>query len=238
MSLSEVLTPAIQYAMTGYPVSPIIAAAFGRRNGQADPIPLRQRASARRSSTPDGGSPFAYPSWVALWRPSQRGDGTHFTWENRPAVYPRTVQERGGWLSEEDFANHASTWDEPISTTYRDVTCWECPPNGQGINALMALNIAEGFDLPGMGFQSVATYHHLIESMRLAFADGFRYVADPRRVGVPVGGMLSKERAEERRALISPDRAMAEAPYDSSLGGSDTVYVTCVDGTRQWLLPD
>ena len=66
--------------------------------------------------------------------------------------------------------------------------------------------------------------------MRLAFSDGFRYVADPRSVGVPVGGMLSKERAEGRRALISPERAMAEAPYDSSLGGSDTVYVTCVDG--------
>ena len=126
--------------------------------------------------------------------------------------------------------NHASTWDESISTTYRDVTCWECPPNGQGINALMALNIAEGFDLPSMGFQSTSTYHHLIESMRLAFADGFQYVADPRKVGVPTDRLLSKGRADSRRALISPDRAMTGVSYDTSIGGSDTVYVTCVDG--------
>ena len=140
------------------------------------------------------------------------------------------VQERGGWLAEEDFASHTSTWVEPINTQYRDVTCWECPPNGQGINALMALNIAEGFDLRSMGYQSTGTYHHLIEAMRLAFADGFRYVADPCHEAVPVEEMLSKEYAEKRRSLISSDRAMEHAHYSPNLGGSDTVYVTCVDG--------
>ena len=229
MSLSEVLAPAIQYAMTGYPVSPIIAAAFAAGLAKLTRYPSGSELLLD-GRAPRTGEVLRLPELGRSLETVAEGGRDAFYLGESARRISAYVQERGGWLAEEDFASHVSTWDEPISTTYRDVTCWECPPNGQGINALMALNIAEGFDLPGMGFQSVATYHHLIESMRLAFADGFRYVADPRRVGVPVGGMLSKERAEERRALISPDRAMAEAPYDSSLGGSDTVYVTCVDG--------
>ena len=230
MPLSEVLAPAIEYATTGYPVSPVIAAAF------AAGLPKLTRFPSGSELLLDGRAPrmgevIRLPELGrSLEAIAEGGRDAFYLGESarRIAAY---VQERGGWLTKEDFASHTSTWDEPISTTYRDdVTCWECPPNGQGINALMALNIAEGFDLPGMGFQSTATYHHLIESMRLAFADGFRYVADPRRVDVPIDGMLSKERAKSRRDLISSDRAMASMGYDSSLGGSDTVYVTCVDG--------
>ena len=61
------------------------------------------------------------------------------------------VQEHGGWLTAEDLAAHTTDWDEPIATDYRGVTCWECPPNGQGIAALEALNIAEGFDIGAYG---------------------------------------------------------------------------------------
>lgn len=229
LGLSDVLEPAIGYATKGYPVSPIIAGAF------AAGLPKLTRFPSGSELLLDGRAPrtgeiIRLPELGrSLETIAEGGRDAFYLGEpaRRIAAY---VQERGGWLTEQDFANHTSTWDEPISTTYRDVTCWECPPNGQGINALMALNIAEGFDIAGMGFQSVATYHHLIESMRLAFADGFRYVADPLMADVPVEGLLSKERAESRRGMISSDRAMTAAGYDPSLGGSDTVYVTCVDG--------
>jgi len=140
------------------------------------------------------------------------------------------VQEQGGWLSREDLADHTSNWEEPICTGYRGVTCWECPPSGHGIAALEALNIAEGFDIPAMGAQSADAYHHLVESMRLAFADALRYVADPALVPVPTAELLSKEYAKTRRALIDPKRAMASVPYGRVQDGGDTVYISSVDG--------
>ena len=110
------------------------------------------------------------------------------------------------------------------------MTVWECPPNGQGLAALLALNIAEGFDLAAMGPQSAERYHHLIETMRLAFADAFRYVADPAQVRVPVRELLSKVYAGRRRASILPARAMVDVDFGDPGGASDTVYLTVVDG--------
>ena len=115
------------------------------------------------------------------------------------------VQKMGGWLEKEDLESHQSTWDEPISSDYRGVRVWECPPNGHGLAALMAMNIAEGFDIRGMGFQSADTYHHLIESMRLAYADALRYIGDPAKVDVPLKVLLDKGYAAERRSQIACD---------------------------------
>ena len=110
------------------------------------------------------------------------------------------------------------------------MTCWECPPNGQGIIALEALNIVEGFDVAAMGPQSVDRYHHLIEATRLGFADAFEYLADPRCAEVPTDAWISKEYARWRRTLIDPERAMATAPYGRMVPGSDTVYISVIDG--------
>ncbi|MBM3957057.1 MAG: gamma-glutamyltransferase, partial [Gemmatimonadetes bacterium] len=140
------------------------------------------------------------------------------------------VQAEGGWLTERDLADHHSDWDEPISADYRGVTVWECPPNGQGIAALIALNVAEGFDVAGMGAQSADAYHHLVESMRLAYADALQYVADPRVAEVPIGPLLSKGYAARRRLLISAARAMPSAAFGTPVAGDDTVYVTAADG--------
>ena len=145
------------------------------------------------------------------------------------------VQGQGGWITTEDMATHTSDWDEAISTDYRGITCWECPPNGQGIAALEALNIVEGFDIRGMGPQTVNTYHHLIEAMRLGFADAYRYVADPRMSDVPITELTDKAYAASRRELIDPERAMPYAPHGDITGfgngpGGDTVYVSVVDG--------
>ena len=102
--------------------------------------------------------------------------------------------------------------------------------NGQGIIALEALNIAEGFDIAGMGEQSADRYHHLIEATRLGFADAFEYLADPRCVDVPVELWTSKKYADGRRRLIDPGAAMQTAPYGKMVPGSDTVYISVIDG--------
>ena len=140
------------------------------------------------------------------------------------------IQEQGGWMTAQDLATHTSDWEDPISTDYRGITCWESPPANQGIAGLEALNIAEGWDVAAMGSQTAETYHHFIEAMRLAFSDAFRYVADPTKSEVPTAHLLSKDYAATRRALIDPSLAMKTAPYGQVTGGSDTVYITCVDG--------
>lgn len=141
------------------------------------------------------------------------------------------VQAEGGWLTEADLAAHHSDWDDPIRTDYRGTTVWECPPNGQGIAALIAMNIAEGFDVAAMGAQTVDRYHFLIEAMRRGYADALRHVADPRKVDVPIEALLSKDYAASRRGAIRADRADPGVSYGNPLpANADTVYVTAADG--------
>jgi gamma-glutamyltranspeptidase/glutathione hydrolase len=140
------------------------------------------------------------------------------------------VQAAGGCLSEGDLAAYQSTWDEPVSTTYRGVRIWECPPNGQGLTALLALNILEGFDLATLEPLSAQRLHLEIEALRLAFADAHWYVADPAFQTVPVQELLSKAYAAERRALIRPDRACLVQTRGAPAAAGDTVYLSVVDG--------
>lgn len=229
MSLAEVLAPAIEYAESGYPVSPVIADDFAK----ATPKLLRYPSGGElllNNNAPRTGEVLRLPELASSLNIIAEGGPDAFYRGPLAQKIAGYVQEKGGWLSVQDFANHTSTWDEPINTTYRGITCWECPPNGQGLNTLMALNIVEGLDIPSMGFQSVAGSHHLIEAMRLAFADGLHYIADPRHSSIPLKQLLSKDYARDRRSLISPDRAMKSVAYNPNLKDSDTVYVTCVDG--------
>ena len=106
---------------------------------------------------------------------------------------------------------------------------YECPPNGQGITALAALNILEGFDIASTRPRSAEALHLTIESVRLAFADARARVADPSRSHVPVTTMLSKRYAAARRNLISPGAAIELAVAGELPGASDTVYLCAVD---------
>ena len=126
------------------------------------------------------------------------------------------VQKMGGWITTEDMADHYAEWVEPSCTSYRGFDCWQVPPPTQGLNTLMALNIAEGFDLADMGYQSVDAYHHLIESMRLSFGDAMQYIADPAHMNVASTELLSKQYAATRRAMIDPNRAPGHPSRDAA----------------------
>ena len=114
------------------------------------------------------------------------------------------LAKMGGVMTTADLASHVTTFPEPISTNYRGVDVWEIPPNGQGLTALIALNILEGFDVKAMGHNSPQALHTMVETMRLAFADTQQYISDPDIVPVPTSQLLSKAYAAERRALINP----------------------------------
>jgi gamma-glutamyltranspeptidase/glutathione hydrolase len=142
----------------------------------------------------------------------------------------RVVQSAGGCLGMEDLASHYSTWDEPIRVNYRGVNIWECPPNGQGLTALLALNILEGFNLAEMPALSAERLHLMIEALRLAFADTRWYVADPEFAPAPLAELLSKSYAQERRAKIDLTHAVIDQERGSPVSSSDTVYLSVVDG--------
>jgi gamma-glutamyltranspeptidase/glutathione hydrolase len=139
------------------------------------------------------------------------------------------VQDAGGLLSREDLAEHRSSWVEPISTEYRGYRVVELPPNGQGIAALLGLNILENFDLPAYGLDAADTHHYRIEATKLALADRNRYVADPEHAAVPTEALLSKDYALGRAALLSAHRALHDVRPGRALGGRDTVYLTAAD---------
>ena len=230
MTLAEVLRPAIDYAMNGYPVSEVIA-----RGWEGSETKLRHRPSGSQMLPINGRAPKCGEVAVlpelggSLQVIAEGGSEAYYRGDigKKIAAY---VQQEGGWLTEDDLTSHHSDWDEAIHVNYRGVEVWECPPNGQGIAALMALNIAEGFDIGDMASQSTDAYHHLIESMRLGYADALQYVADPRVAEVPIGPLLSKEYGDRRRSSIDSMMAHSNVSYGDPMGGGDTIYCTAVDG--------
>ena len=230
MTLAEVLKPAIEYALNGYPVSEVIANGWKgceeklrHRPSGVEMLPIGGRA-------PKCGEVAALPELGGSLQVIAEGGSEAYYKGDVGKKIAAYVQQEGGWLTEEDLTSHHSDWDEAIHTSYRGVEVWECPPNGQGIAALMALNIAEGFDIGGMGSQSLDAYHHLIESMRLGYEDALQYVADPRVAEVPIGPLLTKEYGDRRRSSIDSMQANPNVSYGDPMGGGDTIYCTAVDG--------
>ncbi len=227
--MSRILAPAIRMAEEGFAVGPITAHFW-----QA--AASRQRAALNGGELlidgrgPRAGEIFRNPGLARTFRAvAEGGKDAYYKGEIARALV-EVVRQAGGLMTPEDLASHESTWDEPISTVYRGLRVWECPPNGQGITALLALNILEGFDLKGQDPLGPDRWHLLVEAMRLAFADTRWYVADPRVSKVPQEGLLSKAYAAERRKRIDPARATADVRRGSPVAGSDTVYFCVVDG--------
>ena len=231
LTLGDVLIDAIHYASDGFPVSPVFGTAW---TSTATSNLLRSSRYAGDylpgGNPPQVGQIVRLPGLATtLQAIAERGADAFYTGPVADAIV-RTLTESGGVMTHDDLAAHVSTWDTPIATQYRDVTVIECPPNGQGLAALIALNIAEGFHLGDLAWDSPERLHLMIESMRLAFADARRYITDPSVQPVPIAGLLDKIYAAHRREIIQTDRAMSPPSFGAPLPGSDTVYLSVIDG--------
>jgi gamma-glutamyltranspeptidase/glutathione hydrolase len=150
------------------------------------------------------------------------------------ATMVKFLREQGGTHTLEDFADFQPEWIEPISTTYRGWTVYELPPNGAGVAALSMLNIMEQFPMAQYGHNSADALHVMIEAKKLAYADMYHYVGDPRFSPVPVNGLISKELAEQRAKLIQMDKASCKTvPSDITqmlnAFGKTTIYMSTID---------
>jgi gamma-glutamyltranspeptidase/glutathione hydrolase len=230
-SIGRVLEPAIRLAEDGFTVAPWAALAW------ADGLAMQRLLEAPghgRSLLVDGKAPRQgdtfrnTPLARALRAIAAHGGDAFYRGPIADAIVA-TVQGAGGVMDPSDLVTHTSTWDEPIATEYRGHRIWECPPNNQGLVALLALDILEGFELRGMDPLGPQRLHLVTEALRLAFADARAFLGDPRQAPVPVAALLSKEYAATRRALIRPARALRSVPHGAPRGGSDTVYLCAVD---------
>ena len=229
MSLGDVLAPAVALAEEGFALTPVIASLWA-----AGAERLRTAGGDALQFLPEGEAPRAgqvvrNPHLAGVLREVGEGGAAAFYEGRIGAAIVDALAPRGGVMTPADLSAHASTFEDPISTTYRGYRVYECAPNGQGLTALLALNVLEGFEVGVMAPESAALVHLLIEALRLAFADGRWYIADPARVEVPVAALLSVEYAAKRRALIDPARRVA-VEHGAALPGSNTVYLSVVDG--------
>jgi gamma-glutamyltranspeptidase/glutathione hydrolase len=229
--LGEDLEAAIETARNGYPVTEWVAMYWA---GNADY--LRGDAEAAKVYLPGDHPPkvgeiFRNPdlAW-SLQQIAEHGGDAYYKGEiGRRLV--ETIKRHGGAMTAQDLGEFSAEWVEPISTTYRDWTVYELPPNGQGMAALMMLNIMETFPLgqKEYGFNSPNALHAMIEAKKLAYADLLKYIGEPRGQKLPVKELLSKERAAERAKLIDLEHANCEVAAGPLPAGGDTTYLTVVD---------
>ena len=229
MGLSEVLEPAIGLGENGFPVAPLTARSWGRG------VPKLKSGPHAEEMLIDGRAPGAgelmrNPTLAKTFRTlAEHGKAGFYEGRIAEAIV-ELLGSMGGVMTTDDLKAHRSTFPEPISVNYKGTEVYEIPPNGQGITALITLNILEEYDWDGVEHSGVKHLHTLIEAMRLAFADSRWYVADPDVVHVPIKELISKDYASERRRLIDPSKASVDVGRGSPVAGSDTVYFCTVDG--------
>ncbi|TBL77495.1 gamma-glutamyltransferase family protein [Paenibacillus thalictri] len=231
LPLSEVLAPAIRYAEEGFPVSPTISSYWnlGYHNIKAlnDEVLYRSwmEVFAPGGRTPRSGELWRSPGHAQTLRSIAETNAESFYRGELADRIDAFFREHGGYLSKEDLAAYSPEWMEPISVNYRGYDVWEMPPNGQGLIALMALNVLKGLDFDAK--DTPETLHKQIEAVKLAYADGLRYITDPRNMEVTVEELLSETYAAQRRSLIGTE-ALMPAPGEPPKGG--TVYLAAADG--------
>jgi len=230
--LDGLLQPAIRFAAEGWPVHPKLAWDWKR-------LEAKLRKNGAHHFLPGGMAPapgdiFVQPALAETLRAVARHGAKAFYEGPIAANMVKTLRERGGLHCEADFAAglSAAEFVEPISLNWRGHDVFECPPNGQGIVALIILGILGGMPTAPDGPLGVVRMHRHIEAARLAYRDRDAFVADPSQVDVPVAKLLSASYLTGLRALIRDDVAMPDMPLAGETlmpPHRDTIYLCVVD---------
>ncbi|MDP2876310.1 MAG: gamma-glutamyltransferase, partial [Holophaga sp.] len=208
LPMTELLAPATKYAREGFPLSDLIAYYWNRSVPALGKFPgFLETYTVDGKRAPRHGEIFRNPRLANTFDLIAKGGRDAFYKGEIARSIAAYMKAQGGFLSYEDLASHRSDWVEPISTNYRGFDVWELPPNGQGIAVLQMLNILEAYDFSKIPFGSPRHLHLFAEAKKLVFEDRAKFYADPEFSKVPVKGLLSKEYAATRRALINENRA-------------------------------
>nr|WP_322090876.1 gamma-glutamyltransferase family protein [Dongia deserti] len=231
LGIDRLLQPAIQLAAKGFTVAPKVAADWRRSAERLRADPVARATLLPKGKAPNVGDRIAFPALAKAMKAIARdgADAFYRGWIAEDIV--RRLKAEGGFHTPEDFARHRGDYAAPISTSYRGARVWECPPPGQGLTALLLLNILSECAQADGPF-SVARFHMQIEASKLAYAERDRHIADPQHVDVPVKRLLSRAHAKRLAAAIDPMGAMSTVPSNALLPHPDTTYLTVIDKDR------
>jgi gamma-glutamyltranspeptidase/glutathione hydrolase len=227
LPFADVLRPAIEVAERGYSVPPIVAHKWAAAIPELRNQPGYAAAFMPNGRAPKCGEKFTFPDAARTLRIiGEQGCRAFYEGElaERIAAHSR---ENGGAMTREDLRSYRPDWVTPISTGYRGYDVHEIPPNGQGIAALMAFGMLEHFDVASLPVDGADSQHLQIEAMKLAFADLYRYAADPRAMEVTPAEMLSPAYLAGRARLI--DMNKASHPTFGMPGSGGTIYLSAAD---------
>ncbi len=227
LPLERLARPAIGYADDGFPVSPVVAASWGRAQQRYSHFEAFSAGFLPGGRAPRVGETFAFPDQAETLRRIVESDGADFYTGRLAEAMVADARKHGGLLTAQDLANHRAEWVGTISTEYRGYELHEIPPAGQGLAALIALGILRNLPLAEAPVDSADSLHLQIEAMKLAFADVYRYCADPDYMDVAALDLLSDEYLARRAALVDP--ANAAEPEFGVPGPGGTVYLTTAD---------
>jgi gamma-glutamyltranspeptidase/glutathione hydrolase len=230
-SLERALAPAIRYAESGFPVSARVASDWKNFVGKLGNSPGATRHYLFNGHAPQEGDIIKLPALAATLKAIAK-DGARAFYEGPIAEdMVTTLRAKGSVLTAADFAGHRGEAQTPISTNYRGVDLVELPPNGQGLTALVLLNILENFDLPALEPLGPERFHLMLEAARLAFAMRNTHIADPAHMRVAVTALNDKGFAKKLAAHIDRNRRVPLPATPAPAG--DTVYLTVVDRDRR-----
>ncbi len=230
LPMKTLLTPTIQYAEKGFPVSELIAYYWQTSVPKLSSQPGDFVGTFTiNGKAPAKGEMFKNPALANTLKILANEGRDAFYQGDIAKKIDAFMKKEGGYLRYEDFASHTSTWVEPVSVNYRGYDVWELPPNGQGIAALQMLQILKNFDLKAMGFNSPESLHTMIEAKKLAFEDRAKYYADMDFQKIPVKELISEQYGRERAKLIGDKAAQRVDAGNPHLYTGDTIYMTTAD---------
>ena len=232
LPFSKLLAPAIYYASNGFPLAERNARYWIAKRLLDQPG--YKETYVFWPTAPKPGDLFKNPALAnSLRQIAAHGRDAFYTGPMTETMV-KFLNAQGGLHTLEDFRDFQPEWVEPVSTSYRGWTVSELPPNGQGIAALSMLNIMEHFPMAQYGHNSVDALHVMIEAKKLAYADMYKYVGDPRFTPVPVKELISKDLAAKRAKLIDMNKASCDVvPSDIGVEldkhGNSTIYLSVID---------
>jgi gamma-glutamyltranspeptidase/glutathione hydrolase len=232
LGIDRLLQPAIRYAEQGFPVAPRVACDWAESAPRLARYPATARQYLPGGRAPQTGDRLQLP----LLGKSLR----EIAWKGAPGFYEgwvaddivRCLKAEGSLIRAEDLAGHRGQYTLPIKTSYRGVQVWECPPPGQGLTALIMLNVLGQLPSVGLDPLSAERLHLEVEAAKLAYAERDRHIADPDHAAVPVESLLSEQHTRKLAAMIDPERARNGKRISQLAPHPDTIYLTVVDRDR------
>ena len=227
LPFEDLLQPAIEIAERGYLLPVVVQQKWAAATPELQRLPGFAQSFLPWGRAPKVGELFKFQAAARGLRAIAKTKGAAFYGGEIAAAIEKFSAANGGSITAQDFANYRPEWVTPLAQNYRGYTLHEIPPNGQGIAALIALGILEHFDMSRLAVDSVESQHVQIEAMKLAFADVYRYVAEPSAMAVTPAQMLDPAYLKSRAQLIDMKRAQNFGAGNPVKGG--TIYLTAAD---------